>query len=482
MNTRLIAAVILGSLMLAGCGGGSSDTAQDEADMQVADAQQERIDELEEDLAAAQEQARLEQAAREREQAEKERLEREAEEAEARANRAEAGRAYGDLFTSAGTVAVTPKYRAKATVNTPAMNFESSSLSSSGRWSITAFSNAGSDNNDDLVVYADMDAPTNVKIVEHAVHADNFEPVLDTNNIVATLRGSSTLISSSRFPGGGRSTTFEHNFDSEPTMDAPDDGDADTTTDGDGNTRNDYDRTRFSGSFDGASGTFECMGTCTIKHEGGDLYDIESGTWTFTTSNTATVKVADDSYMYFGWWKREAKSDGSLSFSTFSAGQHPVTEIPIALTGTATYTGPAVGQYAIYQPAGSDSGTGSFTARAELTANFGDNTGNEGMLSGRVTNFSNAADWSLTLMSQEIVDGGVARPDNPATDPSVSWTIAGNTVAGGGWYARFFSDVAPYAGHIPEGVAGTFNAEFGTVGRLVGAFGAHCPTSTCPRD
>ena len=64
----------------------------------------------------------------------------------------------------------------------------------------------------------------------------------------------------------------------------------------------------------------------------------------------------------------------------------------------------------------------------------------------------------------------------------MDWTIAGNTESGGEWEAQFFSDVDPYAGHIPEGVAGTFDARFGTVGRLTGAFGAHCPTSTCPRN
>ena len=86
MKTKLIAALIVGSFVLAGCGGGgSSDSAMDE-EMQVAD--QERIDELEEQLEAAQEQARLEQAAREREQAAREQAEAEQErledEAEAR--------------------------------------------------------------------------------------------------------------------------------------------------------------------------------------------------------------------------------------------------------------------------------------------------------------------------------------------------------------------------------------------------------------
>ena len=185
------------------------------------------------------------------------------------------------------------------------------------------------------------------------------------------------------------------------------------------------------------------------------------------------MPVDDDSYMYFGWWKRELESTGVLSFQMFSDGMHEVADTTAALTGTATYTGPAVGQYAIYQPAGDDSEAGSFTARAELTANFGA-VDTEGMLSGQVTNFSNASDWSITLKSAAINTGTVTGGD-------VSWTIAGNTEDGGMWDAQFFSDVDVFAGY-PEGVAGTFDAKFGDVGRLIGAFGAHCSTSDCPRN
>ena len=213
--------------------------------------------------------------------------------------------------------------------------------------------------------------------------------------------------------------------------------------DPDDNKRNDYDTVRFSGSFAGASGTFQCMGDagCKIKHLGGSRYSVDGTTWTFTASKTATVSVDDDSYMYFGWWRRMALDDESFEFGMFSDGVHEVTDIPNTLIGTATYTGLAAGQYAIYQPLGTQSGTGSFTARAELTANFGD-ASSEGTLSGRVTNFSNASDWSVTLRSDEI-DGG------EVSDGGVSWTIAGNTEDGGMWDAEFFSDVADHEGY-PE--------------------------------
>ena len=153
--------------------------------------------------------------------------------------------------------------------------------------------------------------------------------------------------------------------------------------------------------------------------------------------------------MYFGWWKRLQLSNEAFSFEVFKGGSYAVADIPDALTGTATYSGTAVGQYAIYQPLGIQSETGAFTANAVLTADFGAADA-EGTLSGRVTNFSNAGDWSLTLMEQDISGGAVARPGDPVANPSVSWTIAGNSENGGSWDADFYSDVTPYVAHIPR--------------------------------
>ena len=434
-------------------------------------AREEAEDEAEQARLAADEAEQARLAA----EAERQRLAEDAEKAEKAANRAEARAAFVGLGGSSdegnrvdpGTVTVTPRYGQTAMVNTtPAVIFESKRRSSSGQWSITTLSNAGSTYNDDLVAYSDLGGPTQVLITEHSTYKNRFVDVVDTNNIQATLTGNANPIVSDRFPGGGGDRTYDHTIDSDPTTDGDDPDD---------NTGNDYDTTRFIGYFDGARGNFECTGACTVAHEGGRIYNLSSGTWTFTTSKTARVPVDDDSYMYFGWWKREQKVDETLSFEMFSDGKYLADRISDTLTGTATYTGPAVGQYAIYQPLGTQTESGSFTARAELTADFG-NADSEGTLSGRVTNFSNASDWSVTLKSQTINAGAVVRADD-----SVSWTIAGNTEDGGMWDAQFFSDVEGFTGY-PEGVAGTFDAKFDDVGRLVGAFGAHCPTSTCPRN
>ena len=418
-----------------------------------------------------------EERRRQQAEAEQDRLEQVAEDAEQLANQAQARTAHiglggsedNGMRSDSGTVSVTPRYGQTAVVTTtPSVDFSSERRSSSGRWSITTLSNAGGTHNDDLVVYSDMGAPTREPIRE--VHSGDFTDVMgSTSRIMITIDDDdhADLIASSQFPGGGNTKEFPFTIDSDPTMDSVDDDDT--------NPRNDYDTVRFSGSFDGASGTFECMDAvaCKIKHLGGSRYSVDSTSWTFTTSRTATVSVDDDSYMYFGWWRRMELADESFDFEMFSGGAHEVNDIPDTLIGTATYTGLAAGQYAIYQPLGTQSGTGSFTARAELTANFGDAT-SEGTLSGRVTNFSNASDWSVALRSDAIDSGNV-------TDGGVSWTIAGNTEDGGMWDAKFFSDVDGHQGY-PEGVAGTFDARFNEVGRLIGAFGAHCPTSTCPRN
>ena len=161
---------------------------------------------------------------------------------------------------------MTPRDGQTAIVTTaPAVTFESKRRSSSGRWSITTLSDAGSTHNDDLVAYSDLGGPTQVLITDHSTYMNRFSGVVgDTNNIRATLTANNmNPITSSRFPGGGDSRIYDHTIDSDP----------DTDTDGDGDKRNDYDTTRFDGMYDSAWGTFECMETCTVAHEGRKHYD-----------------------------------------------------------------------------------------------------------------------------------------------------------------------------------------------------------------
>ena len=212
-------------------------------------------------------------------------------------------------------------------------------------------------------------------------YSDRFSDALDDPDTmaveiqatVANTPADGRLIRSGSFPTtDGDDRTFQKNFEND-----------------DGNMGPDI--VRFSGTFAGASGYFHCTGQddCTIGRRG-DRYTLESGTWTFHTTDTARALIDDKSYMYFGWWKREQKSDETQSFQTFYdvTNAHSATEDNgdnfDLLTGSATYRGPAIGQYAIYQPLGAQSDSGSFTASAVLTADFSND-----LLSGTVTGFSN---------------------------------------------------------------------------------------------
>ena len=68
------------------------------------------------------------------------------------------------------------------------------------------------------------------------------------------------------------------------------------------------------------------------------------------------------------------------------------------LTGSATYQGIAVGQYAYYQPFGGGlSAGGDFNARATLTATFSDDLNVAGTVRGTIDQFDDYPDWTLTL-------------------------------------------------------------------------------------
>lgn len=555
MQARFTTAVLLGFLLtgLAACGGSSSKQAtidQLEADLAAAEEAREEAEEearqatqeaaeAEEERQAAEEAAQeaeeeAEQAAQEAAEAEEQRQaaeeaqqeaeeQRQAAEAERRrlaaaaeaarqeANRADAKYALDGLWVASriGTptrrgeahagpptmVAVIPRHGATASITpTPSWGFSSSRRSSSGGYSVTTLSNAGFTHDDELVVYSNRGPAVSIPINQEygsTRFADGDPANAGTEIESGLVAADALLIRSGSFPStDGTDRTYAFNYDSDPTMDAADDGNADTTTDGDGILTNDLDTARISGTFQGASGHFECTGAaaCTIGRRG-DRYVTVSGTWVFKTTDRATVRIEDRSYAYFGWWKRQQKSNETYSFLPFAgiAGdattggnatlQYSATSDTTAfnaLTDSATYRGPAVGQYAIYQPLGGESSTGAFTARTELTANFDANT-----LSGTVTNFSNDSSWSLTLNSASMADGRVPDTGRGAVD----WTIAGNTSdVQGNWDAEFYSE-SDYVGQVPDGVVGTFTAAFdadidgdGTadeiVGGIVGAFGA----------
>ena len=260
------------------------------------------------------------------------------------------------------------------------------------------------------------------------------------------------------------------------------------------------------GSLGGASGTYRCVSasatTCSVQNSGSHFFF--TGPWSFRPLRANSgVRVEDSAYMHFGWWSRQDITDGSWSFLTFHGDgdldDNNTSLVALAeiigandVSGTATYQGPAVGYYAIYQPLGGQSGHGEFSATANLTADFGTAPTENGTVHGTIDQFSGHSDWSLTL-NRDDIDGGNNGGAGAANEADgVSWTIGDRTTDGGSWEANFYSNLVEdnpatsatenaRQGVVPSGIAGKFQAEFSDtsgadIGRMMGAFGAHCRT------
>ena len=348
---------------------------------------------------------------------------------------------------------VQPKYRAPALVEEADLTPASPRGSSAGRWYATTVdgrgqTDQGDTTEDTIVVYSDVGKPTPTLIGQ----VYNDEDTDDDANFKITIAAAhKTLIASSQFPRFGDIAEIRLTTDTDETPDMVND------------------EVTFSGTFDRAGGTFRCTNTggdpCIVRHDGGG-YVIVAGTLTFETAQSRKVDVADIDFMYFGWW-RQKNEDGGFLYGNFShPGMTPATGgLFTALGGSATYEGPAIGQYAVYEPLGTQSNYGEFKATARLTANFG-NAQADGTLSGSISGFDVSSDWSLSLKQATISNGAV-------TDGNVSWTIDGHTEEVGSWSGRFHSNIRPYNGHIPDGLTGEFTAEFDNDGSLRGAYGAH---------
>ena len=179
---------------------------------------------------------------------------------------------------------------------------------------------------------------------------------------------------------------------------------------------------KFAGTFHGASGTYECItDTCALSVTApstvaGPVYSVPStatGTWTFTPSNlnNALIHKQDVDYMHFGWWidtPKEAGVGGEYLYDAqvFYGGESPMTGTNriLALQGTANYTGPAAGLYAV---TGDAAAHGEFTATAMLTADFGtdvgrDNRGLRSRLGQRVDRQFRARRWRRQRLGADI--------------------------------------------------------------------------------
>ena len=234
-----------------------------------------------------------------------------------------------------------------------------------------------------------------------------------------------------------------------------------------------------SGSFDGASGTYVCTpsmeSACTSSVKDGGGFELAGGGgWKFVPAAGAEVMKRDTEYQYFGWWLREAGS--GYAFGAFHAGMGSAADEFASLgplQGTATYRGTAAGMFAI-QPQGAVASAGEFTARATLEVDFGDST-SPGTVEGTVSNFmvdGRGMPWSVTLGSARIdADGAIAAGGTDAA--RTVWSIDGTAgpVPSSGppvWRGQLHD--ADDEG-VPGAATGVFEAAYGEVGHMIGAFG-----------
>ena len=234
------------------------------------------------------------------------------------------------------------------------------------------------------------------------------------------------------------------------------------------------------GSFNGVSGKFRCDSNCTSDGNGSSTPEALGGTWTFYPSADGMVDIPDDIYLIYGWWVRKDMDGMPTAASAFfdAVGDNEygwqADSDANDITGSASYTGKAVGKFAIHDPFNADlNNSGHFTADAELKANFGlHNTGGNGV-TGTIDNFRlndmpEGPNWSVTLDNSTLwtANGGV-------DGPSTTWSIDGiKAESSGSWNAKMFDHTTDDDIDFPTTTVGEFYSEIDSRYRMVGAFAA----------
>ena len=241
----------------------------------------------------------------------------------------------------------------------------------------------------------------------------------------------------------------------------------------------------FPGTFYGLEGTYACTATppCTVT-TGNDGGMSSDDTWTFTPDmpDGATVDVPDGDHLYFGWWLSEPEDpEGDYGFRAIAGGSdlfEPGDKFTRGhtdwLEGKAEYRGLAAGRYVTMDFEGGEitgADTGTFTATAQLTANFsGDDIAvNEHFsISGRVTDFMDEDgdpldDWNVELNRIDLTTGSASFGDGSTT------ATVGDSTGTGAWEGAFFGNGRD--DRQPGSVAGTFDTHL-PAAHISGGFGA----------
>ena len=318
------------------------------------------------------------------------------------------------------------------------------------------------DTNDDdasstVVVYTDIEAAKSVPFGEvYTLTNDALTIDADTDSDAHVK-----LISASAFTHTGR-------MNHDPDPDAADDV------------------ARIRGMFNGASGEYRCTAataTTCASIESSMGVRLSAG-WVFDPDSGAMAMQADMSYAYFGWWLNKGTTEGveAGAFHGVTDGSTPAALAApndiSALGGMATYMGAAAGKYAINPGLSSASG-GHWTADATLTANFGSEAA-PGTISGMVDSFmagGQMMDWSVALGETVLASGGTfstttdTDTSGDTANNAVVWTIGGvDGAKAGSWEGGLRAEGD---NDVPTLATGMFSATHGTVGHMIGAFGAH---------
>ncbi len=257
----------------------------------------------------------------------------------------------------------------------------------------------------------------------------------------------------------------------------------------------DVNERRFTGTYNGADGTFVCTtagGTaCSATTNNKGEVTALVGDWNFTPAMGATSDQPDYDYLSYGFWlKRTTDKDGVLTYNeveTFARSSAQLSGSVASVTGTATYSGGATGVYvrSVTNSDGTEASatSGHFTATAELTATFAQVNNDAGQgtiapsmlntLTGTISDYQlsggEANNW-MTVLAGAIV------PSTGTVDAAATNTAKGGSPTNDGSFtATFHGDVTatgtPAVVPKPSSVVGEFNSFF-TDGSVAGGFGA----------
>ena len=304
-----------------------------------------------------------------------------------------------------------------------------------------------------IVLHSDIEAPDQKAF--SSVHSLTVDRDTDTtaDDTYAVLAADNGKIASSSFPSGASTTKTYVVYNADTAA-----GRA----------------SQFSGTFDSASGMYRCVGTggCTVSTDAmGKFNALNADEWEFTPAAGATVPVADDDYLTYGFWLDTTTKDGKITsydtVQTFATSSLDASTGLSSVTGTAKYEGDAAGVY-VHETKKEDgtldtATSGRFTADVALSAYF---TGNplrtDGTIEGTVSNFDldggQANNWNVKLSATGIT-----------TDAGFTGDASGMTGDTGSLSGRFHG-AGDAAADAPPVLVGEFNANF-VNGAVAGAYG-----------